>query len=815
MQISEVVSLKEGTLCYHCGDLCTGGLDIRDGDKHFCCSGCKTVYEILNENDLCKYYEIDRNPGISQKPLDKALKSRFSYLDDELIIKQLTGFTDGNISVVNFSIPQIHCSSCIWLLENLHKLNPAVLHSEVNFLQKIVNIKYKTKELTLREIVELLSAIGYEPQISLSDIENKVKYRSNKSIYYKIGIAGFCFGNVMLLSFPEYLALDGRLEVYYKQFFGWLNLLLGIPVLFYSASDYFKSAWGGIRQKNINIDFPIVLGLVVLFGRSVFEIFTGTGVGFIDSMTGLIFFLLIGKVFQSKTYDALNFERNYKSYFPISVTLKRSGTESSIPVSALKTGDRIVIRNNELIPADAILFSGNANIDYSFVTGESIPVQKVAGEIVYAGGRQSGPAIELEVIRTVSQSYLTQLWNKDAFVKNDEDKFNSLVNVVGKYFTLIILIIAAAAFFYWYPASLRTAINAMTAVLIIACPCGIALTNPFALGNALRILGRNKFYAKNASVVERLSKIDTIIFDKTGTITKTGNAKITFNGSVLSSYEQSLVRSAVRNSTHPLSAKIYNALETAELYDVQEFSELSGKGIEAMVDSRIIRLGSASFAADYRDVLKRTGKKTGSTYSRIFLSIDGSVKGFFVINNIYRSGLEMVTRSLKSNYVLKVLSGDNEGEKENLLGYFESGSDMKFNQSPHDKLEFVKKQQLQGKKVLMVGDGLNDAGALKQSDVGIAISEDITNFSPSCDAILDASEFSNLSKFIGFTRATKHIIIASFVISIIYNIIGVMLAFRSEISPMFAAILMPLSSVSVVLFTITSTNLISKAKGLK
>ncbi|HWA05384.1 MAG TPA: heavy metal translocating P-type ATPase metal-binding domain-containing protein, partial [Ignavibacteria bacterium] len=590
MQISDVVNLKEGTLCYHCGDVCNKSLDIRSGDKVFCCTGCKTVYEILQENNLCKYYDLDSTPGISQKKLESAASSRYSYLDDPKIAAQLTSYNDGKISVCNFVLPQVHCSSCIWLLEKLYKLNSGIIHSEVNFVQKTVTIKFNPNEISLRQVVELLTAVGYEPQISLDDIENKVKFRSNKSLYYKIGVAGFCFGNIMLLSFPEYLAPVGSLEHSFKQFFGLLNLVLGAPVLIYSASDYFRSAWNGIKQKSINIDFPIVLGLVVLFIRSSFEIITNTGVGFIDSMTGLIFFLLLGKIFQSKTYDALNFERNYKSYFPVSVTLRRSGTETSIPVSNLKNGDRILVRNNELVPADAILFNGNANIDYSFVTGESIPVPKVAGEIIYAGGRQRGSAIELEVIRTVSQSYLTQLWNKDTFVKKDEDRFNSLVNIVGKYFTVVILFAASAAFMYWYPISLRTAINAFTAVLIIACPCGIALTNPFALGNALRILGRNRFYAKNASVVERISKVDTIVFDKTGTITKTGDADITFNGTVLSAAEQKLVKSLVRNSTHPLSGRIYDAIETSELLDVTSFTEHSGKGIEALIEGNTVKL---------------------------------------------------------------------------------------------------------------------------------------------------------------------------------------------------------------------------------
>lgn len=812
MQISDI-NLRERTLCYHCGELCTSE-DIKIGEKKFCCTGCKTVYEILHENNLCKYYDLEEAPGISQKKLASAAGTRYSYLDDPKVISQLISFNDGKITVVNFAIPAIHCSSCIWLLEKLYKLHEGIIQSEINFVQKTLNIKYNPQKITLRKIVELLASIGYEPQISFDDIENKVKYQSNKSLYYKIGVAAFCFGNIMLLSFPEYLAPIGTLEHSYKQLFGLLNLILAAPVLFYSASSYFKSAWSGLKQKSINIDFPIVLGLAVLFIRSFYEITTNSGAGFLDSMTGLIFFLLLGKLFQGKTYDALNFERNYKSYFPVSVTVKKDSEENSIPVTNLVTGERIIIRNNELIPADAILFNGNGNIDYSFVTGEALPVPKVQGEIIYAGGRQIGSAIELEVIRTVSQSYLTKLWNKDTFTKSNEDKFNSIVNVVGKYFTIIILFIAVLAFVYWYAESVRTAINAFTAVLIVACPCGIALTNPFALGNALRILGRNKFYAKNASVVERISKIDTIVFDKTGTITQTGDADIKFNGTVLNSNEQKLVKSLVRNSTHPLSSRIYEAIEGNELADITYFNELSGKGIEAEIEGNRIKLGSAGFVSDIPETNLANDVNFTKPDSRIFLSINNTIKGFFSINNIYRTGLENITSSLKNDFDMIVLSGDNDGERENLTKYFGFEGRVKFNQKPEDKLEFIEELQVQGHKVMMIGDGLNDSGALKQSDVGVAISEDITNFSPACDAIFDAGNFSKLNTIISFTKSTKMVIILSFCISILYNLLGVSLAFSTEISPLLAAILMPASSITVVLFTVLSTNIISRKKGL-
>lgn len=804
------VHLKEGVNCYHCGDICNDQI-INGSGRAFCCIGCKTVYEILNENNLCKYYDLDTAPGISQKNLDTKLKSRFAYLDDPGLSTQLVDFNNGEISLCTFYIPQIHCSSCIWLLENLSKLNSSIIHCEVNFIEKTVSIRFKSNEISLRTLVELLASVGYEPQINLESGEVKAKKFTNKQLYYKIGLAGFCFGNVMLLSFPEYLSIGG-LETAYRDIFGYLNILLGAPVLFYSALGYIQSAYNGLKQKHINIDFPIVFGLVVLFIRSVYEIISGTGPGFIDSMTGLIFFLLLGKLFQGKTYDALNFERNYKSYFPIAVTVKKDHNEISIPVSSLKTGNRIIIRNNELIPADSILFNGNANIDYSFVTGESLPVEKVPGEIIYAGGRQTGAAIELEVIRNVSQSYLTSLWNKDAFVKKDENKFRAIVDTIGKYFTFVIIVTAIIAFFYWYPVNLRTALNAFTAVLIIACPCGIALTSPFALGNAVRILGKNKFFAKNSSVVERLANIDTIVFDKTGTITRPGGLEISYEGNKLTVYEQGLVKSLIQNSTHPLSIEISKFIKCDSAFQVEKYTEHSGLGIEGIIDGNDIRIGSAIFAAGQNRVT--VIRPLIKSASKVFISVNGKLKGFFTVNNIYRDGFENIASSLKEKYSLFVLSGDNDSEKERLKKYLGNDSVLQFNQSPHQKLKYIEVLQNNGFNVLMTGDGLNDAGALKQSNVGIALTESVTNFLPSCDAIFDASGFSKLGTIMDFSVSVKRIMFLSFAISVIYNILGVMLAFQSEISPLLAAILMPASSITVVLFTVLSTNFIAKVKRL-
>ena len=819
-------------ICYHCGDVCRD-ISINKEDKLFCCQSCKLVYEILEENKLCKYYDLESSPGTSPA-VRNAVK--FEYLEDEHVKRQLIDFDNGSISAVSFQIPRMHCSSCIWLLENLYKVNPGITHSQVDFLRKKLTVKFLNEKTTLRKIAELLDSLGYEPFINLAAAERNFLKKSKKSsagnypemndpegtpgqdsgqvlkkLYYKVGIAGFAFGNVMLLSFPEYFGLERLTDPGFHRFFGMMNLILSLPVFFYSSSEYYISAWKGLRNKVINIDFPLFLGILVLFIRSTYEVVTQTGAGYFDSLTGLVFFLLIGKVFQSKTYDAMSFDRTYKSYFPLSAAVIKAGKETTIPVSKLKTGDRIVIRNNELIPADAILFLGDANIDYSFVTGESLPVQKVLGEIIYAGGRQIGGAIELEVLKDISQSYLTQLWNNDAFAKDDVSKLQSFSNNISKYFTLVVLILATGSAAYWITYSLDMAVNVFTAVLIVACPCALALAIPFTLGNVMRIFGRNGFYIKNASVTERLSKITSVVFDKTGTITQNflqgGKSEISFIGDELTDFELSLVKTLVRQSTHPLSRKIYEHLAAYKVFEMQDFSEKTGQGITGLVLNNLVTVGSPEFI---KGKIGESSNRLFGNSSHVYLSVNNKVKGFFTISNAYRQGLAEVISGLEKNYDLHLLSGDNEGERVFLQSYFKDPLQMHFRQSPENKLKYIKAMQNEGLNVLMIGDGLNDAGALKQSDVGISVSEDVSNFSPACDAILDSADFPKLRDFVSFSKQSIRVIIISFAISFLYNIFVLLFALEGLLKPIIAAILMPVSSISVVVFCVIATNYLAK-----
>jgi Cu+-exporting ATPase len=779
--------------CFHCGLDIVAKEEIVFDDKSFCCTGCKTVYEIFSLNDMTCYYDFEKSPGATPQDIN----GKYDFLDNESIVSKLLEFEENTTAIVSLSIPHIHCSSCIWILENLQRLKKGISTSQVNFPEKKVRINYQTDLVSLKEIVNLLSSIGYEPYISLENYEAGSNH-VDRTLTYKLGVAFFCFGNIMLLSFPEYFEVKEYWLDQYRGFFRWLIFALSLPSFFYSASGYFVSAYKSIKSKMLNIDIPIALGIIVMFVRSTVDIIMDYGSGFFDSLTGLVFFMLLGKMFQIKTYSFLSFERDFKSYFPIAITRIQGNVEESIPVYDIQKGDRLLIRNQELIPVDGILITETAEIDYSFVTGEAIPITKKSGDKVFAGGKQIGKMIEMEVLYSVSQSYLTQLWSNDVFQKNVEQKHKTITDQISRYFTPILLLIAFASFSYWILKDTNTAFNVFTAILIVACPCALALTAPFTFGNILRILGKKKFYLKNALVIEQLAKVDTIVFDKTGTITTNKKSNIAFQGDSISEEDLVLIKNVLRASNHPLSRMLYDFLPETQKLKLDHFEEITGKGIQATINGTTIQLGSASFVgANEENAIQQTS---------VHISINQNYIGKYVFNNQYREGLSSLFAYLSQGYQLKILSGDNEGERNALEQLLPPGTELIFNQKPEQKLEFIKSLQNQGQNVMMVGDGLNDAGALAQSNVGISISENVNVFSPACDAILDASVFQQLDSFMLLSKKAITTIKMSFTVSLLYNVVGLSFAITGNLLPLVAAIIMPLSTITIVSFVTVMSN---------
>jgi Cu+-exporting ATPase len=785
--------------CFHCGLTIINKGEYFFDNKDFCCKGCKTVYEIFSQNDMTCYYDFEKSPGATPQETN----GKYDFLDNESIVSKLVEFQENSIEIISLHIPHIHCSSCIWILENLQRLQEGINSSQVNFPEKKVRINYNPEKASLKKIVLLLNSIGYEPYISLENYETG-KHKIDRSLTYKIGVAFFCFGNIMLLSFPEYFEVKEYWIDQYRGFFRWLIFGLSLPSFFYSASGYYVAAWKSIKSGLLNIEIPIALGIVVMFIRSTIDIVFDYGQGFFDSMCGLIFFMLLGKLFQQKTYNFLSFERDYKSYFPIAVTkIATSGDELPVSVYEIEKGNRLLIRNQELIPVDGILISSTASFDYSFVSGEAILIEKKSGDKVFAGGKLCGKVIEMEVLFSVSQSYLTQLWSNDVFQKKVDVKYKNITNTISHYFTPALLVLALISFIYWIFIDVNTAFNVFTAILIVACPCALALTAPFTLGNVLRIMGNRKLYLKNATVIEQLAKVDTIVFDKTGTITTHKKSSIEVEGNYTNE-ELTLLKNVLRGSNHPLSRRLYDFLPNVSKLKVDEFEEFTGKGIQGRIHNHTIKIGSASFLG-YDD-------KNKSNQTVVFFSIDGAINAKFIFNNHYRDGLELLFNKLNKKHNLKVLSGDNDGERLALEQILPKNTELVFNQKPEEKLEFIKNLQIQGKNVMMVGDGLNDAGALAQSNVGISISENVNVFSPACDGILDASQFEKIDFFMKFSKNAMQIIYMSFGLSLLYNIVGLSFAITGNLLPIVAAIIMPLSTITIVSFVTIMSNFYASKK---
>lgn len=764
--------------CYHCGDEIIGKT-IEKNEKHFCCNGCLTVFEILNENGLDQFYEINAQSGV--KP-STSNTSKYAALDVPEIFEEFINFKNDNTYIVTFFLPAIHCSSCIYLLENLKKLDEQIIKSEANFTSRKLTLTVK-KERKLSEVASLLESIGYKPELRKS--KDKVA-NYDKRLIFQLGVAGFAFGSVMLWTFPEYLGLDESFDAF-RNFSAYLSLLVSIPVLLFSARSYLVSAYHAIRTKQLNLDIPIAMGILVLFIKSAITVIQGEGSGYIDSFNGFVFFLLIGKWFQSRTYRTMSFDNDPKAYFPLGVHRINNGKEEIIQISKINKEDRLHIFNEEIVPCDGVLVSEKAVIDTSFITGEAELSTLRKGEKIYAGSKLIGSSVFINVDSTTDQSRFASIWNQG----NNKTKtlIQNKENRLSKFFLIAVSIIAFGAAVAWSFIEPTEIISIVTAVLVVACPCALALSFPFVYGNALRKLGRTGLYFRNSSEIQKLSEIDHIVFDKTGTLTKDRIEGVIYEGEKLTEEIHSSALELTRQSLHPYSKSIskYLSSQSGKVLPVRNFEEESGLGVKGeLADGSILKIGSAAFVnSDDR-------QESGS-----FISLNDHILGFYRFESSLRDGVLDVIDLLSTKYKISLLSGDKSTDAQ----LFESVKDkisMHFNLKPTAKKIMIDRFKKNGDHVLFIGDGLNDSEALVAAELGISVAEDEFRFTPKCDAIIKSNVIRKLPKLLSFGSFTKNALRICLYFSLLYNLVGITFAVLGYVTPLFAAILMPVSSISIV-----------------
>ena len=782
--------------CYHCGEALAGS-DIHTEGKYFCCQGCMTVYHILEAHDLCAYYDLNQKPGTTIQR--NSSNNRYQFLDQKEIAQRIIKFESPEVCQLNLYIPQIHCSSCLYLLERIGQLQKGILESRVNFEKKEIFISYDPRLTSLREVVETLNKIGYDPHLSLSG-ETTGRGTYDKERLIKIGLAGFAFSNIMVFSLADYFAMLNEIDPMIKSSLQWFSLVLSIPVLLYAASEFFTSSYKAIKSGFINIDAPIALSLLITFGRSVYEITGHHGSGYLDSMSGIVFFMLVGRWFQSRTIASQSFDRDYKSFFPMAVTRLVEGKYIPTEVNAICEKDVIVIHSQEIIPVDAMLSKGRAEIDYSFVNGESTIQHIAPGQIIYAGARQTGGQLEMIVVKPLAQSYLTGLWNK-ATVRKQKYYEDQFYDRAGAAFGIAVLVIGLASFAYWFMrGDSQRMWNSITTVFIIACPCILLLAKTYTYGFFLSALNKANIYLRSAEILPLFSKLGHIVFDKTGTLTDARSHHVRYYGQKLERSELKMIARLVKNSTHPLSRAIGDFINIQDNGPVEHFKVYRGAGIEAWIDEHHVKIGSSEFV---------TGTKCKKSQTQVLLMIDGKLTGEFIIHNQYRYGISRMLKGIHQKYNVSVLSGDHDREAERLSKLLGPEAKLLFRQDPEQKSRYIQAIQAEHTVVMMIGDGLNDSNALQAAGLGVAVMNGNAGFTPAADMIMEAGMIRHLQQIISFAGHSSKVVRIIFTLSAIYNITGLYFAVQGLLSPVIAAILMPLTSLTILLLSYVSVQWLS------
>lgn len=774
--------------CAHCGDSLPE-LPIVFNEKSFCCSACREVYQVLSENGLQAYYTQQNRSS------NRPGSGRFAWMDQANSASVVWKYQSAKKNRAQWQLPGMHCGSCIWLLERLPALHPGILSAEANLSSRRLDIWINPSLIKASELAALLSSIGYPPEM---DTSARTSSDPNRRLILQIGLAGFGLGNIMLLSFPEYLGFESETNPTLYAVFQWLSWVISLPVLFYSGIDYFKTAYSAIKQKHMHIDIPLALGMLVLFVQSTFALLTHNPKGiYLDSLAGLVFFLLLAKWYQGKLFHALRFEKDHTSYLPMSAIKWVNNKELETPVSALNSGDTIRLYPNEILPADATLMHSETEMDYSFVTGESAPVHCPTGSQLFAGGRNCGPSVLCTLTAPSDQSYLVRLWNQGKG-RHAHEAYQRLTDRMSGRFIRIVLLVSLLAAIFWYFADSSRWIEIVASILIIACPCALALSSPFSTGNMARLLARIQFYVREPLVIEQLATCSTFVLDKTGTLTDPSQTQAQWTGPPLNTNQKNILKAMTQQSLHPVARTIQLSLGPTEEIPALTVKEFPGKGLTACFKGRHFRLGKKGWigeAANSNDL------KSAPT----LFEEDGQILGGFHLEHGLKPNLDSMGLGLANLGQVHVASGDSSSDKIRLGQALGKDWTLHFDLKPDQKRSLVLSLAQSHGTVCFAGDGLNDGPAMNAALVGIAVTNNINGFFPACDVMMQGQRMDELPMAIQLSRKTQEIVKECFTISLLYNSTGIGIAAAGFMSPVVAAILMPLSSLSVVAWAMGRT----------
>jgi heavy metal-(Cd/Co/Hg/Pb/Zn)-translocating P-type ATPase len=770
--------------CVHCDEQALRPLYLpEDGERKlpFCCQGCLTVYGVLKDLSLSSYYDI-KNASVSFKRRSpvKTTENTYSYLDDHKFLTDHCYRDQNGNQVMDFYLEGIHCLACLWLIEKLPQILPGVLHSKLDLEKSVASVSISDQgifSLVARELDQL----GYRPHaLDRNEDSRLLKQKEERSFLMRLGVAGAAAGNIMIYSFSLYAGASDETA----KIFNGLTVLLAIPVFTYSALPFYQSAWTSLKNKTISIDIPISMALLIGGMMGVRGFILNFEENYFDSLTALVFLLLLSRYFLRKIQDrGLSARDLHYFYQNESVLRQTDGGFEDTHTQYLKAGDVIKVRPDEFIPVDGNVIFGDSLLNNSLLTGESLPDHVKAGHRVFSGAQNLGADLLIEVEKISRDTRLGKILRHVEQGWAMRSRTVDLTSTVAKYFTIAVIALAAVLFLSLYTEKgMAFALTRALTLLIVTCPCALAISVPLTFHRSLTLAAQNGCIVKSDEVFEKMNQAKKIFLDKTGTITL-GQLEVTEMKEILSP-EISLndiIFSLEEKSRHPVARALmeFAVKQNGKKLPVSDFREIPGKGVEGRI------------AAGFYSIAERVIRENGVV-----------VANFVVKDGVRKDSADMISRFEKKNLEVALLSGDRAEVVVPMAAEVGISPAKSFSSiSPEDKVRIIK----QSSHSVMVGDGANDAMAIEAADVGIAVSGAMDISLRAADVYLTTPGLSGVENLFILSQETMKVVKRNLILSLVYNTVSVFFVFSGVISPLVAAVVMPVSSLTVLLSTLLGT----------
>ena len=773
--------------CVHCDEIAiTAFFNEDDVEKlqAFCCYGCLTVYNIIHQKGLESYYDIKKQSGLYKRRSPVEIKgSQFQFLDDPEFLAEYSYLSAYSEKTMEFYLEGIHCLACLWLIEKLPEFLPSVVSSKLDLERSVATVVLKENG-KFSEVGREFNNLGYRPHpLRKNQDAASLKVKEERLALIRIGVAGAAAGNIMIYA----VSLYGGAEDNFAQLFNSLTVAFAVPVFTFSAFPFYQNAWNALKNKTLSIDIPISLALIVGGVMGVFNLVHGIPENYFDSLTTLVFLLLMSRYFlqkiQEKGLSAQDLHFFYQSESVLKADELNPSEFKEIHPKFIKVNDLLKIRPGEFIPADGVVINGSSNLNNSLLTGESLPVKVFIGQKVFSGTQNIDHDLVIKAEKTQEQTRLGSILKDVENGWAHRSHIVDLTSKVSKYFTLAVFVLSIILFVYIYQTgNTKFALEQAITLLIVTCPCALALATPLTFTRALSKASEQGIIIKSDEVIEKMAKIKNIFLDKTGTITH-GKLQIT-DFSVL---QEPMVRiedviyNLEKNSQHPVATALREYVKPSHCrpFIVPDHLEILGKGVSGTIENNFYEIN--------RDGIFENSIKIAT----------------FLIEDTIRSDSKKALKDIHQHGInVQVLSGDHSAAVAKIAAAINlPASNALSSLSPEDKSQLIKSTPMS----MMVGDGANDAIALTSADVGVAVLGAMDISLRAADVYLTTPGLAPVEKLITLSEETMKVIHRNLVLSLAYNSLSVTAAFMGLINPLVAAIIMPLSSLTVLISTVVGT----------